>query len=116
MQITMPRGDYIKRKFIVKDKSGNIVDIDFDEIYITFKRRTDSKEALFQKRLTTGQITKDEDGYYHFGILPEDTDDLDYSKYYFDIELYNKKPLIKRTILGELTLTAEVTHAYNEGE
>ena len=69
---------------------------------------------LFQKRLSDGDIIKKEDGYYHFAIMPSDTDGLLFGKYFFDIEIYNKNPLIKQTIKGNLVLTEEVTHIENE--
>ena len=116
MQIKMPRGDYRKVKFQIKDKSGELANIDFKEIYITFKESTSTKEMLFQKRLSKGDIVKNDDGYYHFEILPEETDNLDYAPYYFDIELYNDDPLIKQTVTGQLILTEEITFASNEGE
>lgn len=69
---------------------------------------------MFQKRLSNEDIVKKEDGYYHFAIMPSDTDGLLYGEYVFDIEIYNKEPFIKQTILGTLKLTNEVTHAENE--
>lgn len=116
MQIKMPRGDYRKVKFQIKDKSGELANIDFKEIYITFKESTSTKEMLFQKRLSKGDIVKNDDGYYHFGIMPEETDSLDYGTYYFDIQIENDDPLIKQTVTGQLIITDEVTHATNEGE
>jgi len=114
MRITMPRGDSRPMKFKIKNKDGTECDIGFNEIYITFKESYHSKEALFQKRLTNKDITKDEDGYYHFTILPEDTENLRYTRYYFDIEVHNRQPLIKQTTIGILELTQEVTFTENE--
>lgn len=117
MEIVMPRGDYRKIKFEIgnKNKNESVKDIVFDDIYITFKQYVNNKKALFQKRLSNGDINKDEEGYYHFAILPEDTEKLDYGKYFFDIEVYKKEPLIKQTFVGILELTPEVTFKENEG-
>lgn len=49
-----------------------------------------------------------------FGIMPEDTEKLAYTDYVFDIEICNREPLLKQTILGTLKLTNEVTHVENE--
>lgn len=114
MQITMPRGDYRPVRFKLRNKDGTDLNIDVDEIYITFKKSNYAKDVLFQKKLSSGEITKEEDGYYHFGIMPQDTEELDYNEYYFDIEIYNENPLIKQTRLGKLILTEETTHKENE--
>ena len=114
MKIEMPKGDYRPVKFKIKNKDGSDFNIDVSEIFITFKRSFSTKDMLFQKRLSNNDITKKEDGYYHFGIMPEDTQDLAVGKYVFDIEIYNEEPLIKQTILGDLCLTSEVTHVENE--
>lgn len=114
MTISMPRGDYRPIKFKIKNRDSTDFDIDVDEIYITFKSNYVTKEILFQKRLSNKDIVKKEDGFYHFGILPEDTESLRYDEYYFDIEIYNKNPLIKQTTLGKLIITQEVTHVENE--
>ena len=102
MKITMPRGDYRPIRFKVKNKDGTECNIEFDEIYITFKESYHAKEALFQKRLSN----KD--------ILPKNTENLRYTSYYFDIEMYKKEPLLKQTQIGTLEITQEVTFAENE--
>ena len=114
MTIEMPKGDYRPIKFKIKNKDGSDFNIDIQEIFITFKENYLIKDMLFQKRLSNGDIIKKEDGYYHFGIMPEDTQNLNCKDYVFDIEIYNKEPLIKQTILGVLKLTSEVTHIENE--
>ncbi|MGI6361776.1 MAG: hypothetical protein ACOX05_05740 [Bacillota bacterium] len=69
---------------------------------------------MFQKRLSRNEITKDEEGRYHFVILPEETDSLHFGKYYFDIQLYRANPTYKQTVLGELEILPEITFAENE--
>ena len=112
MKIKMPRGDYRPVKFKInnlKIEPGSL-----DEIYITCKKNTKLTEYLFQKRLSRGEITLDEENVFHFGIMPEDTEELEYKEYAIDIEIYNENPLIKQTIVGTLDLTNEVTFAENE--
>ena len=114
MKIEMPRGDYRPVKFKIKNRDGTDFLLDVDEIFFTCKEGTYTKGFLFQKRLSRNEIKRTEDGYYHFEILPENTDNLTYQDYYFDIEIYNKAPLIKQTKTGTLTLTKEITHVENE--
>ena len=112
--ISMTRGDTKEERFQIKDSSGTVLDLEVNEMYITFKESYDDEEFLFQKKLSTGDITKSST-YYYFTIEPEETDDLDYGVYVFDIEIIysNKKKTIGK---GNLTLTQEVTWATNEGE
>lgn len=114
LKISMHRGDYIKRKINIVDSSGNVIEDEFDEIYITFKKSANIRKFLFQKKLSSGNIIKNDDNSYNFEILPEDTDSLDFGTYAFDIELYRQSPLLKQTILGQLVILEEVTHAINE--
>lgn len=113
MNISLPRGDIRNIKFKVTDKDGKTFTTDFDEIYITFKRGFYDEKALFQKKLTDGDITKDENNYYHFTIEAEDTNNLSYGDYVFDIELLIADTF-KQTIVGNLKITNEVTFASNE--
>ena len=110
--IEMTRGDTRKEKFQIKDASGSVLDISLDEAYVTVKNSFDDEEFLFQKKLTDGDITKS-DTYYYFTIQPEDTDDLEYGTYVFDVQInYNNE---KHTIIkGNLQITNEVTFASNE--
>lgn len=114
MTISIPRGDYRAFKFKIKNKDETECNINFKEIYITFKRSCYIRDILFQKRLSKKEITETEDGYYHFEILPEDTEKLEYGTYFFDIEICNDEPKVKQTTLGKLELTKEITHVENE--
>lgn len=115
MYIEMPRGDYRPFCFLLKNKDGTELNLDVDEIYITFKKDTfNLSKILFQKTLSNGDIVKDANG-YHFAIMPEDTEELQYKEYVFDIEICNENPFIKQTIVGKLKLTDEVTHKKDEG-
>lgn len=113
MRITMPRGDIMPITFSIKNADGSVTDIDFTEIYFTVKRTFFDKKVVFQKRLSNGSIEKEEQGVYSFTIQPQDTDDLDFRTYVFDIELVLNNE-IKQTTVGELAITNEVTDARNE--
>lgn len=113
LNITMARGDIEACPFDITDSNGQLLDIDFDEIYFTVKRNFSDRTFLFQKRLGAGTIEKIETGKYTFTIEPNDTDYLSFGKYVFDIELLYENE-IKKTFTGILTLTEESTHYVNE--
>lgn len=110
MQITMPRGDLRPIEFQVNLQK--VPYTEFDEIYFTVKKTVSNKEFVIQKTLSGGDIVLDGTS-YTFNIEPEDTDNLDYGIYVFDIELI-KTGEIKQTSVGQFTLTSEVTFAENE--
>lgn len=114
MQITMPRGDIRLVPFNIKDASGELSDIQFDEIYVTVKRNYFDRDPIFQKKLSTGDIETDGHGGYWFTINAEDTDSLNYGKYVFDIELVCLAEDIKQTTVGDLNITYEATFRSNE--
>ena len=116
MRISMPRGDIHYVEFAVS-ADDEFSGLDYDEIYFTVKRKYTDTEYLFQKRLSTGGITKIDDGVYRIKINPEDTDNLAINKsgewYDCDIEV-KYQDLVKTTYTGEFVLTKEVTHSANE--
>lgn len=115
LKIVLPRGDRTSKKIAIREKAtGDITDIEFDDIYFTVKRKYFNQDFVLQKRYSTGEITKDDDGYYRFTIYPEDTDGLPFGDYEFDIEIV-RNGSIKHTTVGLFSLTKEVTYATNEG-
>lgn len=112
LSIIMPRGDLRNVKFCVH--GGDTLVTDFTEIFFTVKQTTRANNVIFQKRLSTGDITLGDDNYYHLSIAPEDTNELDYGSYKFDVEILRNDE-IKQTTVGVLTITDEVTFATNEG-
>ena len=86
------------------------------KMWITFKDNTWQKKELFQKTLENGEIEySEEDNYYRFRIKSEDTNNLDYGTYCFDIAIRNeegeKKTLLKN---GELEVEEHCTDKENE--
>ena len=120
MRIQMPRGDLRLVRFLVNDRNGTAADVDFTEIYFTVKRSAGDRLYEFQKRLSTGGITKLGMGDYQLRIDPQDTNKMlvntpRFPNYVFDIQLdYKGYYNIKETFTGDLVLTAEVTYAENE--
>lgn len=107
------RGDYKLFKFQRKNKNKEVITDLPNKMYFTVKDSSYKKQVLFQKTLTNG-ITYTQDNYYHIEILPEDTNNLDYGDYKYDIEIIyddNKPKTIKKDIF---TIDDEVTHKENE--
>lgn len=104
------RGDTAKFKFRRYNADGNVIGTIADEIYFTVKVNSYTQECVLQKKLE--DMTFDEDYYYHITINPEDTDELDYGTYRYDIEVVQDGN--KTTTVGELILKEEVTFASNE--
>ena len=112
MEITMARGDLYCFPFCLMVDEEQSTDLP-DNIYFTVKKFFGNPEYLFQKKLSDGSISTDGLGNYWVTILPQDTDNLEFGFYDFDIEVV-KLPELKRTFQGKLELTAETTHAGNE--
>jgi hypothetical protein len=110
LQISLPRGDIRNIRFNVT--SDGTAYTDFTEVYFSVKSSTTKRDLLFQKKLSDGSIIQDGD-YYTLRIESADTENLEYRKYVFDIEVV-KGNIIKQTTLGELIITPEVT--FNENE
>ena len=116
IHIYLPRGDIRDIPFevyTVVDDEDVIYTDDFDEIYFTVKKRFTDEEYVFPKRLTNGSITKDIDSIYHISIEPEDTNDITFGDYVFDIEVVTGN-VIKQTTTGSITIGYESTYASNE--
>ena len=110
MNIT--RGDYKKIKFQRKNMNNEIITDKPDKMYFTIKNNEYTKDVLIQKTFENG-ITFTEEYYYVIEILPKDTDNLSYGKYYFDIEIIiNGKP--KTIKIDEFNITKEITFTTNE--
>jgi len=119
MRISMPRGDIRLVRFLVNERNGTAADVDFDEIYFTVKRNKRDRLYEFQKRLSTGGITKLGLGDYQIKIEPKDTNkmivnDTRFPNYVFDIQLEYQN-FIKESFVGTFVLTDEITYAENEG-
>ncbi len=112
MVISMPRGDIRPIRFTVRDENGIIDELELTEVYFTVKNKFKDETYLFQKRLSDGDIERLDHNDYQFQINPEDTDDLKFGNYVFDIELVGEG--IKQTFIGTFTLTEEATYASNE--
>lgn len=78
--VTMTRGDTMSFGLEIDG-----LDQDLDTAFFTCKKNV-TEGAVFQKSLGDG-ITKQETGKYVVRIAPEDTEDLEPGKYFYDLEL-----------------------------
>ena len=112
MKISMARGDLYTFTFGV-DVDGVEQTTVCDYAYFSVKKRYTDRDVIFQKKLSDGSILFDGAGTYTVMILPEDTEDLEFGVYEFDVEVV-KTDSYKRTFTGTLELTREITHRNNE--
>ena len=106
----MVRGDTAKYKFRRYDANGEVIGTKADAIYFTVKKNGYSNEVLLQK--TINDMEFDDNAYYHFTIEPEDTDNLEYGTYQYDVEVIQEGN--KTTTRGELVINEEITFASDE--
>lgn len=112
-KLEMIRGDTLNLKFQRKTENQEVIFENVDEMFMTFKKNRETKKSLIQKRLNHGITYDSETGYYHVVINPEDTDNLSYGKYYFDVEI-TKNNIVKTILLGTLQINKEVTFTCNK--
>lgn len=108
------RGDTKFYKFQRKRKhDGSVITELPDKMYFTIKYDYNIDDVILQKTLDNGIEYNEEESYYYITINPEDTNNLPYGKYVYDIEII--KNGIKQTIsIGEILIANEVTFYENE--
>lgn len=109
------RGDTCSLKVkLTLDGDGVIQIGDIDTIFITCRQKPDkNSDILFQK--TKEDIVIDQDAFLHFQFDPDDTENLYYGLYYFDIEITLTSGY-RKTKLYTFELTEETTmHGGNDG-
>lgn len=108
------RGDYKTIKIVRKDLQGNIIKVAPEEMWLTCKKSEHTLDILFQKKLSDGSIIFNETtGEYTINLEEEDTMNIEYGLYYYDIAILADEK--KKTLhLGELRITKHYT--FNEGE
>lgn len=114
MDFEFPRGDTKLFKFKLKDANGEDLQLaEGDKLYFTVKTSPNTSVVSLQKTLSNG-ITYGQDGYYHISITSDDTAELQYGQYGYDIELKTASGTVKTLIIGTLTLTEEYTFKGDE--
>ncbi len=114
-KLELTRGDTHVIRFQRRDGTGTVVKEQPKNIWFTVKADPYQPKPLIQKRLSNGSIVYDEETqYYHFVLLPSDTDGLKMNREYdYDIEVKTVSD-IKTIAKGKLLITYEVTHAADE--
>ena len=105
------RGDTKALKFQRKMNGEPILDR-VDKAYFTVKKNTSEDDPIFQK--TINDMTFDSEGFYHFIVEPEDTNNLTYGDYVYDVEVMIGSTYKKTISRGTLSIVDEVTFPINE--
>ena len=115
MDFEFPRGDTKPLlKFKLKDKEGNDIELsNTDKLYFTVKKDAYSTDVVVQKTRGNG-ITITDDGYIHVRLEADDTAELDYGTYGFDISIKTASGIVKTLTIGTITLTEEYTFKGDE--
>ena len=96
-----------------KNKEGQPIEDKAPKIYFTVKESNEEEEVVLQK--TIDDMEFDENFIYHFTIWPEDTDNLYYGTYKYDIQVKYPEVNYKKTISkGNFIIEDESTWKANE--
>lgn len=101
------RGDTYKFKFQRRNANNEPILTKSQKMWFTVKKNYKTVDKLIQKTLING-ITYTDDGYYHITLNHDDTKNLKYKKYVYDIQVENDG-IVKTIALGNIELTNEVT-------
>lgn len=111
--MVITRGDTIPCMFQRKNKEGQPIEDKAPKIYFTVKESNEEEEVVLQK--TIDDMEFDENFIYHFTIWPEDTDNLYYGTYKYDIQVKYPEVNYKKTISkGNFIIEDESTWKANE--
>lgn len=114
MDFEFTRGDTKVFKFKLTDKNKEDISLTpGDKLYLTVKQTPNSKKVEIQKTLDNGIVLKD-DGYYYVTISAEDTANMAYGTYGYDIEIKTMTGIVQTLIIGSITLTEEYTFKGDE--
>lgn len=105
------RGDTKCFKF-QRTSNGEPIETKAEKIYFSVKNTSKNNDVIFQK--TIEDMTFDENFFYHFIIYPEDTNNLQYGDYVYDIEVKIGSNYVKTISRGPFIIDYEVTFAGNE--
>lgn len=112
MDISFTRGDTQFLQFQIKDVNGDLIELtDEDVIYFTVKQNSNSKKIIIQKRYPDD--INYSDGYFNFVIESQDTSNLQYGQYQYDIELKSGE-YVKTLGIGTIEITEEITFKNDE--
>lgn len=106
------RGDTYCFKFQRKNENGEVIKEQPDQLYFTVKYDYGTKKIELQKSLKYNGITySEEENMYHVRIENEDTRNMAYGSYVYDIQVITGD-YVKTISKGEFILDKEVTFEY----
>lgn len=111
--IELIRNDSLTLKFQRIAADGNVITEEADKIFFTVKQNNTTPTVVFQKTKQDMEFDT-ETGTYRFTILPEDTVNLPYGTYKYDLEVVNGTDYKKTISIGDFIIEDEVTFASNE--
>ena len=105
--ISMTRGDSEVIKVTVKDALGNIIPLATgDTIHFTVRENVMNPTKIIEKI-----ITEFDDGKALININPQDTGNLEFTSYVYDIQLTREDGRVKTIITpADFTITGEVSY------
>ena len=116
VEIDIVRGDNRTFKFQRKTEQGQVITDEPNEMYITFKTNDVINDYVIQKVYSKNEIIYNSSTHYwSFELTPEDTNNLSYGIYMFDVEIITDENKVKTICEGILTINSEITFASNEG-
>lgn len=99
--ISLTRGDTLFLTVGLTDNDGEpYTPVEGDRIRFAMKKRINSKDLIMYKNISLEDLT--------FEIKPEDTKELAYGTYVYDIELTDAEDHVTTVILGDFKITEEV--------
>lgn len=109
------RGNTKTIRFRRRSKNGNNFEPILKKakkVYFTVKRYENDRKALIQKTIDDMIFDKDS-GYYSLTFFPEDTENMSFGNYVYDILVIDEK--YKKTVSKNVfTIVGNVTHKGNE--
>lgn len=102
------RGDTYLFKFQRKNLEGKPIIEKAQKMWFTVKKNYKKQDKMIQKTLADGNIIFDAESFYHIRIDHEDTTNLKYGKYVYDIQVENDG-IVSTVALGKFEITNEVT-------
>lgn len=98
---------------IVFKKNNEAVKEKADKVYFSVKCNYKDDEVVFQKTLDNGITFNEETGVYTIELLPNDTNELCFGDYDYDIEII-RNGKVDTPLMGVFKIGKEVTHKCNE--
>ena len=79
--------------FARKNAEGDTITSTPQELIFSVRESFGAEEYLFQKRMTTGDIVKRENGEWQISILPKDTENVTPGSYVCDVKVIDEHGL-----------------------